>query len=70
MQAERADLDGDFQLAAANLEDLSGEDDDADEDSTETLSVHDAADIWLSNGMDEDYTFGYTAEELQRAAEE
>ena len=34
------------------------------------LSVWDAADIWLSNGMDEDYMFGYTEEELRRAAEE
>lgn len=46
-----------------------GQDDADDEnDSDETLSVHDAADIWLSNGMDEDYTFGYTDEELRRAA--
>lgn len=45
-------------------------DDDADEDNGEGLDVSDAAEIWLSHGMDEDYTFGYTAEELQRAAEE
>lgn len=35
--------------------------------SRESLSVYDAADIWLSNGMDEDYTFGYTEEELRHA---
>jgi len=36
--------------------------------SSESLSVYDAADIWLSNGMDEDYTFGYDEDELRRAA--
>jgi hypothetical protein len=30
--------------------------------------VHDAADIWLSNGMDEDYMFGYSESDLRRAA--
>jgi hypothetical protein len=34
----------------------------------ETLSFSDAADIWLSNGMDEDYMFGYGEQELRRAA--
>ena len=42
----------------------------ADGDSGETLSVWDAADIWLSKGRDEDYMFGYTEDELRRAAEE
>ncbi len=36
--------------------------------SAESPSVWDAADIWLSNGMDEDYTFGYGEDELRRAA--
>ena len=36
-----------------------------DSDDCEALSVWDAADIWLSNGMDEDYMFGYTEEELR-----
>lgn len=36
--------------------------------SDDSLSVYDAADIWLSNGQDEDYTFGYTEDELRRAA--
>jgi hypothetical protein len=35
--------------------------------SSERLSVYDAANIWLSNGMDEDYTFGYSEDELRRA---
>ena len=35
----------------------------------ESLSVYDAADIWLANGMDEDYTFGYDEDELRRAAD-
>jgi hypothetical protein len=33
------------------------------------LSVWDAADIWLSNGGDEDYMFGYSEDELRHAAE-
>lgn len=44
--------------------------DDADGDTGEALSVWDAADVWLSKGMDEDYMFGYTEDELRRAAEE
>ena len=36
-------------------------------DDDETLSVYDAADIWESSGRDEDYTFGYTEEELEKA---
>lgn len=44
------------------------DDDDEDEDDyEESLSVYDAADIWLSNGQDEDYMFGYTEEELEDA---
>lgn len=31
------------------------------------LSLGDAADMWASNGKDEDYTFGFTEEELQQA---
>lgn len=38
--------------------------------SPEALSVEDAADIWLSSGMDEDYTFGYDDPEMKRAADE
>lgn len=44
-----------------------GEDHDGD-GGGESLSVNDAADIWLSNGMDEDYMFGYSDSELRRAA--
>lgn len=40
--------------------------DDLDEEG-EALSVYDAALIWMSNGKDEDYTFGYTEEELENA---
>jgi hypothetical protein len=45
-----------------------GEDHDGDGGGSESLSVHDAADIWLSNGMDEDYMFGYSESDLRRAA--
>jgi hypothetical protein len=41
-------------------------DDDDDEDG-ESLSVYEAAEIWRSNGMDEDYTFGYSEDELKDA---
>jgi hypothetical protein len=39
-------------------------DDDGDD---ESLSVYDAADIWLSKGQDEDYMFGYSEDELRRS---
>ena len=44
-------------------------DDDEDDPAGESLSVHDAADIWLSSGMDEDSTFGHSEDELRRAAD-
>jgi hypothetical protein len=40
---------------------------DDDLDDSESLSVYDAAQIWASNGKDEDYTFGYSEEELEDA---
>jgi len=38
-----------------------------DEDSSEGLNVYDAALIWASHGKDEDYTFGYSEDELEDA---
>ena len=38
--------------------------DENEEESSERISVWDAADIWMSNGQDEDYMFGYTEKEL------
>ena len=38
-----------------------------EEDDSERLSVWDAAEIWASNGKNEDYMFGYTEEELEDA---
>ncbi|MCM1538748.1 MAG: hypothetical protein NC254_10160 [bacterium] len=38
-----------------------------DEDDGERLSLYDAALIWASNGKDEDYTFGYSENELEDA---
>lgn len=38
--------------------------------SAESLSVWDAADIWMSNGKDEDYMFGYSESELRRALDD
>jgi hypothetical protein len=43
-------------------------DPDFDSDDSEALSVYDAADIWMSSGMDEDRMFGYSEDELRRAA--
>jgi len=43
------------------------DEDDDDDDDGERLSVDEAALIWMSNGMDEDYTFGYSEEELRDA---
>ena len=45
------------------------DDDDEDDvaDDGEALSVYDAANIWASNGKDDDYMFGYTREELEGA---
>lgn len=40
---------------------------DYDDDEEESISVYDAALIWASNGKDEDYTFGYSEEELEDA---
>ncbi|MDL2219572.1 hypothetical protein LJC04_04490 [Ruminococcaceae bacterium OttesenSCG-928-O06] len=34
----------------------------------ESLSVWDAAEIYLSNGCDDDYCFGYSHEDLMRAS--
>ncbi|WP_276741138.1 hypothetical protein [Actinomyces bouchesdurhonensis] len=46
------------------------DDEDEDVDDSERLNVYDAALIWMSNGMDEDYTFGYSEEELREALDE
>lgn len=40
---------------------------DEEDDEYESLSVYDAALIWASRGKDEDYTFGYSEEELENA---
>ena len=37
------------------------------DDDDESLNVYDAAEIWASNGKDEDYMFGYSEEELEAA---
>lgn len=41
--------------------------DDDDDESNGVLSVYDAALIWASHGKDEEYTFGFTEEELEDA---
>ena len=38
-----------------------------DEDDSESKSVYDAALIWASKGKDEDYTFGFSEDELEDA---
>ncbi|WP_155977088.1 hypothetical protein [Nocardia sp. 348MFTsu5.1] len=54
----------DYGILTADMQDS----DDDMQDSDETLSVYGAAEIWMSHGMDEDYTFGYSDDELRRAA--
>lgn len=54
---------------SVDMEAFYGEHDDDDDPHEESLSVHDAADIWLSSGMDEDYTYGFSEDELRRAAD-
>lgn len=39
----------------------------ADEYDGDGMSVYDATLIWASNGKDEDYMYGYTEDELERA---
>ena len=41
--------------------------DDSYVEGEESLSVYDAAEIWESHGKDEDYMFGYSEDELERA---
>lgn len=40
---------------------------DDEDDGGESIDVYDAALIWMSNGMDEDYSFGYDEDELREA---
>ena len=44
-----------------------GYDEDGNPDGGDRLSVSDAAQIWASHGKDEDYTFGYSEDELEDA---
>lgn len=57
--------DGDYECHVCGYE---YHDEDFDEDGeNEGLSVYEAAEIWVSRGKDEDYMFGYSEEELERA---
>ena len=38
---------------------------DDDDDDDESIDASDAAFIWMSNGKDEDYMFGYSEDELE-----
>ena len=64
VRLQEAAAEADREYKAALWED----DDDDDDDNGESLSLGGAKDIWLSKGMDEDYTFGYSEEELRREA--
>ena len=46
--------------------DNDGDEEDGEDDGEE-LSAYDASLIWASNGKDEDYSFGYTEDELEDA---
>ena len=70
MDAEIYQLREALEEAEQDFNDALSEDEIEDEESDrEALSLGDAKDIWISQGMDEDYTFGYTEEELRRAAD-
>ena len=43
---------------------------DDDYECEDSISVNDAALAWLCRGMDEDYTFGFSREELEDALDE
>ena len=58
--------DGDWECPKCGRVICFGEPDEDDDDG-ESLSVYDAALIWASNGKDDDYTFGYDEDELERA---
>jgi len=59
--------DGDWKCPKCGEVSAIGEPDDLDYEDAETLSIYDAALIYLSRGFDEDYRFGYTHEELIEA---
>lgn len=62
------DGDGYWRCNHCNRTFLEGYDEDGEPlDTSEALSVHDAAVIWRSHGKDEDYMFGYSEEELENA---
>lgn len=52
-----------------HLNPLDDYDDGEDDYDGESLSVEDAALIWLSHGGDEDYNFGFSDDELRDALE-
>ncbi|MEV7638207.1 hypothetical protein AB0N71_18765 [Pseudarthrobacter enclensis] len=60
-----ADHDADV-VTVSELED----DEDENDEGGEPLSVYDAADIWRSHGEDSHYAFGYSEDELRRAADD
>lgn len=58
--------DGDYVCPVCGETYHDDEFDDVDNES-ESISVYDAALIWASHGKDEDYTFGYSDDELESA---
>lgn len=63
------DMFGKYLCLDCSLDEYRNQDDEFDDenDESESLSVYDAALIWASHGKDEDYTFGYSEEELEAA---
>jgi len=59
--------DGDWKCPKCGSVIAFGEPDEEDDDNGESINVWDAADIYASQGFDEDYQFGYTHEELMKA---
>ena len=57
---------GDYECPVCGLS-YHDDDFDNDGDDSECISVYDAVLIWASHGKDEDYTFGYSEDELEDA---
>lgn len=60
----------DHDASPLTLSQFDPSEDEDDDEGGESLSVYDAANIWRSRGEDEDYTFGYSEDELRGAADE
>lgn len=59
--------EGYWRCPRCNISFYEGYDEDGDPEGGDVLGVDEAALIWASHGKDEDYTFGYSEDELEEA---